>query len=182
MGQRLHDLARRCAATTLLNRPEDTAVRSFNSLFVCLTLVLATGCGTQVEIVEPLPDGTSAMGYRVGEITVVGADVPDEFVRDLRAFLEDDLDANGLLGAYSGARHVDIVIGEFDMPTRGSLQRLGATAGRDLISTDIRVRDADGLLLATSTVRSIDPMISPEPKSFTNTHARAIARLLSGQG
>jgi curli biogenesis system outer membrane secretion channel CsgG len=144
---------------------------------------IITGCGSTNTVRQALPQTASGNPtYQIADISSKSEEVPAKFEKDLRKYLEEDLEKKGMLGNGAESRKVSVEITEFSMSQGGSRLLLGALAGKDYVKAEVNVVDAaSNELIGSSTIESKDRLAGGGPELFTSYHAKAISKFLQGK-
>jgi len=147
-----------------------------------LATAVLTACGSTSSVRQALPAAQNGkVSYQLADVGAKGVEVPAKFIKNLRKYLEKDLDKRGLLGSGEGARKVSVSITEFSM-SQGASRLLGAFAGKDFVKADINVVDAaSNKIIGSTTIESKDGLAGGGPELFTSNHAKAISKFLQGK-
>ncbi len=159
-----------------------TAINS-TLLIVALLGLMLSACGGSSVVKHAALDKAGEYRYQVGDISSSAPDVPEEFIRNLRKYLEKDLRKKGVLSTGKASKSVSINITNFKMPGRGSRLVLGMLAGKDFVTSKVTVTDSgSSKKLGDAEIESSDSMNSGGPELFTSNHAKAISNFLLGKG
>ena len=150
-------------------------------LGIALSTLFLTACGSTNTVRQPLPESASGnFTYKIVKITSSAPEVPEKFKENLRKYLNESLDKQGLLTDGNSTRDVSIDITEFSM-SQGATRLLGALAGKDQAISAVNVVDtASNELIGSSTIESTDRLAGGGPELFTSNHAKAISNFLQG--
>jgi len=152
-------------------------------LIVALLGLMLSACGGGSSVVKHAAlDKAGEYRYQIGDISSSAPDVPEEFIRNLRKYLEKDLSKKGVLSTGKSSKSVNINITDFKMPGRGSRLVLGMLAGKDFVTSKVTVTDSgSNKKLGDAEIESSDKLNSGGPELFTNNHAKAISNFLLGK-
>ena len=121
------------------SKPKKPSAINSSLLIVALLGLMLSACGGSSVVKHAALDKAGEYRYQIGDISSSAPDVPEEFIRNLRKYLEKDLSKKGVLSAGKPSKSVNINITDFKMPGRGSRLVLGMLAGKDLVTSKVTV-------------------------------------------
>ncbi len=155
------------------------------TILLTIFTLLLSACGSTSTVKQSLntPSGNlSKYHYQIVDISSSAQNVPEEFIDNLRKYLEKDLEKKGILGTDKSAKNVKVNITDFKMPGRGSRLVFGMLAGKDFVKSTVSVTESgSGKTLGVTEIESSDRLNSGGPELFTSNHAKAISKFLLGK-